>query len=123
MKYYTALLSKDGIKLKPETDLSNLDRVIDRTGGEFSLTFKVDETLGILKILETAINLFRDGMLDPMFIVKDGLAKEITERCRRALEDPSNELLDQIIDRVDAHFKAPTTNVDCDDQRSEVTPL
>lgn len=50
MKYYTALLSKDGIKLKPETDLSNLDRVIDRTGGEFSLTFKVDETLGILKI-------------------------------------------------------------------------
>lgn len=58
MKYYTALLSKDGIKLKPETDLSNLDRVIDRTGGEFSLT-----------------------------------------------------------------FKAPTTNVDCDDQRSEVTPL
>lgn len=37
--------------------------------------------------------------------------------------DISDELLDQIIDRVDAHFKAPTTNVDCDDQRSEVTPL
>lgn len=41
----------------------------------------------------------------------------------RSVCDISDELLDQIIDRVDAHFKAPTTNVDCDDQRSEVTPL